>query len=56
VFGATRLATHAEKAVLQVAAFQVTLEFALHIAWQFPALRRQVGGERRVVLRDDPIE
>ncbi|EGG28264.1 hypothetical protein IMCC3088_562 [Aequoribacter fuscus] len=52
----TRLTTHPQKAVFETAAFEVVVKLALHIAGQFPALRRQMGSERRVVFFDDPIE
>ena len=42
--------------MFQPPAFEVILEFALHVARQFPALRRKTGSERRVIRFDDPIE
>jgi len=51
-----RLAAHPQESVRQTAALKIVLEFALDIARQFPALLRQMSGERRVMLFDDPIE
>lgn len=56
VLGVTRLAAHPQEAVFQPAAFEVILKLALHIARQLPALLRQMGSERRIILVDDPIE
>jgi len=47
---------HAQKAVFKPAAFEVIVELPLDIARQFPALLRQMGGEPRIMLFDDPIE
>lgn len=52
----TRLAAHPQKAMVQQTTFEEILEFALHIARRFPALLRQMSGERRVVFFDDLIE
>jgi len=56
VLGMTRLAPHPQEAVFQPPAFEVALEFSLHITRQFPALLSQVGSERRIILLNDPIE
>ena len=52
----TRLAAHPQKAMFQPSAFEVILEFALHIAWQLLAPLRQMGGEGRVVLLNNLVE
>jgi len=50
------LVAYPQEAMLQPAAFQGVGEFTLDIRWQFPALHRQKGSERRVVCFDDLIE
>ena len=52
----TGVATYAQEAVLQPAAFQVILEFPLNVTREFRALGHQMGGECRVMLLDDLIE
>lgn len=50
------LATQPQKTVFQTPACEVVVEFALDVTWQYRALLRQLGGERRVMLFDDLVE
>jgi hypothetical protein len=56
MLGVAGLAAHPQEAVFETTAFQVLVEFALDIARQFSALRRKIGGERRVVLLNYVVE
>ena len=52
----TRLAPDPQKTLLEPSALEVLLEFPLHIRGHRPALRGQLGHERRAVLLDQLIE
>jgi len=50
------LAAHPQEPVFQSAAFEIILELPLDIPRHYPALLRQMGSERWVVLFNNPIE
>jgi hypothetical protein len=56
VLAVSRGTAHTQETVFETPAFQVIIEVALHIARQYPALRRQMHHECRVILIDDPVE
>ena len=56
MLGVAGLATHAQKPMFEVAAFEVILELALDIRQQRCAVRGHPVGERRVVRIDELVE
>jgi hypothetical protein len=51
----TGVTAHPQEA-MQTAAFEIVLEFPLHVTRQRPPLPGHVVNEHRVMLFDDPVE